>query len=374
MSAPPVRPTKPPGAAAQRGAESAGGEGARPAATSELEAGDSGRRWSARSPEFARTVGRSVGVQSAALLLALGILVAVVGVQNANFFLPANFANIGVIGSLLALVALAETIVMIAGGLDISVGPIAGVSSVVAALALQGATGTGIGVLAGLGAGLAAGLINGVLITAFQVNAVIATLATYSAYGGLAYIFTSGSAVAIGNATFLSLATAKFLGVPLPVWIDLGTAAILIAFMHYTDFGRNIYAIGANAVAARLAGIRVNRYLVAIYALSGLLSGLAGVMLAAQTALGQGSSGAEQLSLAAITAVLLGGTALTGGRGTILGTVLAVIVLSTLNDGLILLGVSSYYQLVVEGVVLVGAVTLQQRPWRNWRRQTGETP
>jgi ribose/xylose/arabinose/galactoside ABC-type transport system permease subunit len=156
-------------------------------------------------------------------------------------------------------------------------------------------------------------------------------------------------------------------GIPISVVILAVVALALIAFMRTTDIGRNIYAMGGNPIAARLAGIPVERYKLGIYGFAGLIAGLAGVILTARTTAGQPGSGTQDLALTSITAVLLGGTALAGGRGTIFGTVLGVLIIGTLDDGLILLNISSFYQLVAQGTVLIFAVIIQVRPWQQWQ-------
>jgi ribose transport system permease protein/L-arabinose transport system permease protein len=204
-------------------------------------------------------------------------------------------------------------------------------------------------------------------VTAFKLNAVIATLATYSAYQGFAYLVTNGVSISVSNSAFNNIGSGTVFGIPISVVILAVVALALIAFMRTTDIGRNIYAMGGNPIAARLAGIPVERYKLGIYGFAGLIAGLAGVILTARTTAGQPGSGTQDLALTSITAVLLGGTALAGGRGTIFGTVLGVLIIGTLDDGLILLNISSFYQLVAQGTVLIFAVIIQVRPWQQWQ-------
>jgi ABC-type glucose/galactose transport system permease subunit len=144
----------------------------------------------------------------------------------------------------------------------------------------------------------------------------------------------------------------------------------LLPHLRFTDIGRNIYAIGGNVTAARLAGVRVDRYRVAIFAVTGLVAGVAGIVLAARISSGQPGSGTQDLALSSIAAVLLGGTALTGGKGTILGTILGVLVLGVLSNGLLLMNVSAYWQLIAQGTVLVTVVVLQVKPWSKASRES----
>jgi ribose/xylose/arabinose/galactoside ABC-type transport system permease subunit len=312
-------------------------------------------------------VDQSVGWQNVSLLCALGLLVAIIGARNSDFFLVQNFFNIGAAVALLGLVSVVQTIVIVSGGLDISVGSTAGLASVVAAEAMLHVNSAAVGIAAGLGIGLVAGLFNGLLVTAFKLNAVIATLATYSAYQGFAYLVTNGVSISVSNSAFNNIGSGTVFGIPISVVILAVVALALIAFMRTTDIGRNIYAMGGNPIAARLAGIPVERYKLGIYGFAGLIAGLAGVILTARTTAGQPGSGTQDLALTSITAVLLGGTALAGGRGTIFGTVLGVLIIGTLDDGLILLNISSFYQLVAQGTVLIFAVIIQVRPWQQWQ-------
>jgi L-arabinose transport system permease protein len=308
----------------------------------------------------------AVGAQNVSLLIALALLVAIIGVQNDAFFLTSNLINIGVAVSLLGVVAIVMTVVIVSGGLDISVGSTAGLASVAAAEAMTHVDSAVLGIAAGLACGALAGLLNGLFITVGRVNPVIATLATYSAYRGVAFAVTNGEAVTIDNDTFVTLGSDRVAGIPVPVIVLALVAVAFFVFLRHTDIGRNIYAMGGNPVAARLAGISLSKYRLGIYTLSGTVAGLAGVLLAAKTLAGEPSAGTNGLELEAITAALLGGCALAGGKGTIVGALLGVIILGVLDNGLILLNVASFYQLIAKGALLVVAVMIQE--WRSGRR------
>jgi ribose transport system permease protein len=228
-----------------------------------------------------------------------------------------------------------------------------------------------VGIIAALVAGLACGLLNGVIIIYGRVNAVIATLATLAAYKGLAQILSGGRSQGYtgSDPVFTALARGTFMGIPLLIWIFAAVALAAGLFLKYTDIGRNIYAIGGNPTAARLSGMNLNRYIIGTYILVGIVAGLAGVLLTARTGSGQPVSGSEGLELEAITAAALGGAALTGGKGTITGTVLAVILLGVLSNGLTVLGVNPFWQNVAKGALLVVAIVIQQR--RSGQRAVG---
>jgi L-arabinose transport system permease protein len=310
-----------------------------------------------------------VGEQNLGLLLALAVLVVVIRSQSPYFFLSSNLLNIGSAISILGVLAIVQTVVIVSGGLDISVGSIAGLTSVVTATVLADGSGVGLGVLAGLGVGLAAGTFNGILITFGRVNPVIATLATFSAFRGAALLVVNGNSVGVTNTSFNYIGSGRILGIPVPFVIYLGVAAIFFVALRYTDIGRNVYALGGNPTAARLAGTNLTRYKLGVYMLSGLIAGLAGILLTARTTSGQPISGSQGLELASITAALLGGAALDGGKGTIVGAFLGVTILGVLENGLTLLNVSSFYQDVARGVLLIAAVVLQEFRWGSLRRR-----
>jgi ribose transport system permease protein/L-arabinose transport system permease protein len=305
------------------------------------------------------------GAQNISLLIALALLVAVIGSQNQDFFRTSNLINIGVAISVLGVVSIVMTVVIVSGGLDISVGSTAGLASVAAAGALTAVDSAGFGIAAGVAIGAVAGAVNGLIITFGRVNPVIATLATYSAYRGVAFALTDGKAVAVDNDTFIALGSDRIWGIPYPVIVLVLVAIAFFVFLRYTDIGRNVYAIGGNPIASRLAGISLTKYRLGIYTLSGAVAGLAGVLLTAKTLAGEPSAGTQGLELEAITAALLGGCALAGGKGTIVGALLGVTIIGVLDNGLILLNVPSFYQLIAKGALLVLAVMIQE--WRTGR-------
>ncbi len=343
-----------------------------------------------------------IGADNLSLVFALALLVFLISVVSqwfgleggSRFFIWQNLMNslaqaIVIVG----LLAIGETVVIIAGALDISVGSIASIGSVVAASVLVG-TGTvgGLGilptenvpvaVLAGIGAGMAAGVVNGLIVTKLRVNPIIATLGTLAAFAGVAFLLApEGKPIGVVTSpefTWMAqgrfweslpvpdLAGGKWTGIPILTLILVIVAIFVHIIMSYTDFGRAIYAIGGNAVAARLAGINTTRVRILMYILSGGIAGLAGVLLAARTTSGNPING-NGLELQAITAVFLGGAATDGGKGTIMGTFLAVIMVGVLNNGMNLLGFNTFIQRVALGLLLVAAVAISQ--WRQSRAE-----
>jgi ribose transport system permease protein len=310
-----------------------------------------------------RRVLDTIGVQNLSLLVALGALVAIIGAQNSDFFLISNIETIGTTVSVVGILAVVQTVVMLIGGLDISVGSAAGLTSVVSAMVFTSQGSAVLGILAALVVGMLAGLFNGLVIIYGRVNAVIATLATYAGYRGLANLISDGSAQGYTgtDSTFIFIARGTVAGIPVLIWILVIFALAAHLLLRYTDIGRNLYAMGGNATAARLAGININRYVIACYVIAGITAAIAGIMLTARTGSGQPTSGSQGLELQSITAAALGGVSLRGGKGAIPGTILAVLLLGVLQNGLTILNVNSFWQDIAQGFLLVIAVILQQR-------------
>lgn len=313
-----------------------------------------------------------VGAQIIGLVIALVAVMALFGFLNPAYLELSNLAVIGETVTVVGLLALVQTVVIICGALDISVGSQTGLASVISAMAF---TATGSNPLLGAGAaiavGIACGVVNGLIIVYGRVNAVIATLATLAAYKGVAQLVSNGRAqgYVLGDDVFIFIARGSIALIPVQVWILLLVAVGVFVLLRFTDIGRNIYAIGGNDTAARLAGIHINRYLISVYALAGIVSAIAGIILTARTGSGQPTSGSEGLELQAITAAALGGCALKGGRGGVVGTLLAVILLGALSNGLNVVGVNAFWQNVAQGALLVVAVIIQQR--RSGERAVG---
>jgi L-arabinose transport system permease protein len=310
---------------------------------------------------------KRVGTHNFALLIALAALVAIFGSLRPDiFFLIRNILNIGQAIAILGILATAQTIVIVSGGLDISVGAVVGMSTVCIALAVGWTGSPLISILFGVAVGAAAGIVNGLIITVGRINAVIATLGTMAVFRGVAFIISNGQSISVFDPAFRFIGDGKVFGAPVTILVLVAIVAIFYVMMGYTIIGRNIYAIGGNPVVARLAGLNVRRYQVGIYMLSGATAGLAGMLLAARTGSGQPISGSEGLELEAITAAVLGGCALTGGKGTIVGGLLGVLIIGVLDNGLILTSVPTFYQMVAKGVLLIAAVIIAEQQARRY--------
>ncbi|WP_406424731.1 ABC transporter permease [Streptomyces sp. NBC_00842] len=310
--------------------------------------------------------------QYVSLVGALVLILTLFGILNDNYLSLSNMQVIAEAATITGLLAIVQTVVIICGGLDISVGSQVGVASVVSAMVFT-TTGSNafVGMVAAIGVGLLIGVVNGLVIVYGRVNPTIATLAGLAAYKGLAQLLSDGRAqgYVLNNDVFIFLGRGKVAGLPVMVWILVVVALTVHLLLKYTDIGRNLYAIGGNDTAARLAGININKYLICVYVLIGIVAATAGILLTARTGSGQPVSGSEGLELKAITAAALGGAALKGGKGGIGGTLLAVALLACLENGLTVEGINAFWQNVAQGVLLVAAVVIQQR--RNGERAVG---
>jgi ribose transport system permease protein len=320
-----------------------------------------GRNGKGKGPGFmAGPAGRQLG-----LVIALALLCVVGAITAPSQFLDIdNVLTILRLSAVIGVVSIGMTFVIIAGGIDLSVGALVALSSVwattLATQRLAEDTHWIVMVFTALAVGACAGLVNGIVIAYGRVVAFIATLAMLAAARGLAEILANKRTQIVQNRDFLSFFSGDVFGVPtlVIIWalVSLGGWILL----NRTTFGRHTFAVGGNAEAARLAGIRVQRHTLKIYVLSGIACGIAAVMLMARTTTGTSTHGVLY-ELDAIAAVVIGGTLLIGGRGTIVGTVLGVLIFQTLSNVFVLNNLSSSAQAVARGVIIVLAVLLQTR-------------
>jgi ribose transport system permease protein len=298
------------------------------------------------------------------LVLALVLLV-VVGVATGGerFWSFGNFTTILSLAAVIGVVSIGMTFVITSGGIDLSVGSVLGLASIWAStLATQYAAedyGWWVIVVTAMAVGLAAGLINGALIAYGKVPAFIATLAMLAAARGLAEIIAGRQTQVVEVDAFFDVFQAKPLGLPVIVWIFVVVAAAGWFLLNRTTFGRRTVAVGGNPEASRLAGIKIKRHTLYLYGLSGLAAGIGGVMILARTTAGSSTNG-SLYELDAIAAVVVGGTLLVGGRGTITGTVLGVLIFATLTNVFVINNIDSSVQAIAKGAIIVGAVLLQQ--------------
>jgi ribose transport system permease protein len=300
------------------------------------------------------------------ILILAGLIVAFAIAEPDSFATVNNARNLATNAAILLVIAVGMTFVIITAGIDLSVGSVLVFAGVVSAKVMNGLGGNGwdviiIGLVVALGCGLAWGVLNGILITKARVPPLIVTLGTLGMALGLAQIITGGVDVReVPARLVISLGVGRaFDQIPWLVAIAAGVAIVFGIWLALTRFGRHTYAIGSNDEAARRAGINVDRHLIAVYGLSGTLAGLAGFMSLARfatTTIGGHSTD----NLQAIAAVVLGGTSLFGGIGTVLGTVVGVFIPAVLENGFVITGVDPFWRDVAVGAVLIGAVYLDQ--------------
>ncbi|WP_269585084.1 ATP-binding cassette domain-containing protein [Roseibium sp. Sym1] len=293
------------------------------------------------------------------LLVFYVVLLAVFSVLSPYFLTTGNLSTIGTNMAFIGLMAAAGTPLIIGGGLDLSVAAVAGLSGVIVALMHAAGINIWAGCFVALLAGGSVGLLNGLIATGLRLNPLIVTLGTMSIFTGLSMVLTGGLSKPLFLPAFNWLGSGRLFGLPVPVLLMVTVFVAFWLLLSRTPFGRFVYATGGNADASTLLGVPVQRTQIILYVLSGLSGALAGIVLAAMLGAAAPNAAGPHL-LTIIAAIILGGTSLFGGRGSVWGTLIAVLILGTLNNGLTLLNVSSFWQDVTRGVVLLLAVGLDQ--------------
>ncbi len=323
-------------------------------AKNELGEFPSGRRWELRGIDWKR----------AGLPVAIVVLSVFFYLMNANYVTATNIANVSRQASVLAIATVGQNIIILSGGIDLSQGSVLGLISVVSAtlVKLYGAV---VGALMAMMVAMIIGIVQGLIVAIGKVQAFIVTMAGVSFLRGAAYIYTNGLPVTGLEGSFLTLGTGHALGVPIPAFVALVCFVLGELFLNRTKAGRYMYAIGGNEQAAVLSGINVKAHKVLAFAISGFMAGLASVVLTARIGSGQPTLG-EGFQLESIAAAVIGGTSLRGGEGTMVGTFLGVVLISIISNGLNLMRVSSFIQLMITGGIIVLAAALDI-----WSKETG---
>jgi ribose transport system permease protein len=312
-----------------------------------------------------RLIRRGLNSSPAYMFAVLVVMFAVFTILSPTTFpTQANVKNLVVDTSIVLVMSVGMTYVMVAAGFDLSIGSVLVFAGICAVKTMSWVGGQGYGTaLAGLIAallgGTAWGLFNGFCVTRLRVPALITTLGTLGAALGIANLMTNGNDISVSQKSMIQLQIDDVLGMPWIVWLSLVVVLIGGAVLRYTRFGRHTYVIGSNDEAARRAGINVSAHLVKLYAISGALAGLAGMMSLVRfstTTIG----GHSQDALTVITGVILGGTSLYGGYGVVLGTVIGIFIPTVLQNGLVVQNVQPFWQNVAIGFILIGAVYLDQ--------------
>jgi ribose transport system permease protein len=303
-------------------------------------------------------------------LIALALMVAALSLASDKFLTVDNGLNVLRQISINLCLSLGMTLIILSGGIDLSVGSVLALCGAVAAGLLKNGIAlprfnvllefTVVGaILAGLLVGVVLGTFNGIMITRLRLPPFVATLGMLSIARGLTMLWTGGFPITGLGASFGFMGTGQWLGVPMPVWISAALVALFVVVLRRTCFGRYVYAVGGNERAALFSGVNVNRIKLLVYTLGGTLSAVAGLLVTSRLDSATPNAGFSY-ELDSIAAVVIGGTSLSGGRGSVWGTVLGCLIIGVLNNGLVLLEVSPFWQQVIKGGVILAAVALDK--------------
>ncbi|MDR3587073.1 MAG: ribose ABC transporter permease [Desulfosporosinus sp.] len=273
------------------------------------------------------------------------------------FFTVTNLFNVARQVSITAIIAAGMTLVILIAGIDLSVGSILAFSGATIAGMLTAQIALPLAIVLALLVGVLFGLTNGLIVTKFGVPAFIVTLALMTIGRGMTLVYTKGYPLVVSNSSFRTIGGGKILGLPLPIIIMLVVYAVMYWVLHYTSFGRYVYAIGGNEEASRLSGIRVDQVKIVVYGISGLLSSLSALIYTSRLMSAQPTAGVG-VELDAIAAVIIGGTSLAGGKGGIIGTLIGALIMGVLDNVLNLTNVSPFYQSIAKGLVILVAVII----------------
>jgi ribose transport system permease protein len=294
------------------------------------------------------------------LIASFVLLCVIFATQSENFLTLGNLENVSKQLAVVGVVSIGMTIVLISGGVDLSVGSVAALSGVVTSLLwIEVGIPLPIATLLGLLSGSLVGFFNGYMVTFMKINPLITTLGTFSIVRGLAFVLSAGQTNQLNNEVFKFLGRGEVFGISFSLLLMIALYVFFFVVMRYTQFGRNLYAIGGSPDASRLAGIAVTRHLLIAYTLCGTLAALSGLIISSQLA-SSAPRAATGLEFTVITAVILGGTSLAGGKGTLVGTLVGVIILRTLSNGMTITNVESWWQDVASGTALIVAVGFDQ--------------
>lgn len=297
-----------------------------------------------------------IGGDKIVLMAAIVAVFVLFTALNKNFFSWANIVNILVAASLIGMVAIGHTYLIIAGQNDLSPGSLAAFSGVMVGLLLSFGMPVIVAIILTLAAAAVVGIFNAWMVNKIKLEAFIATLVTQSIIRGLAYIICDGKPIAISNQSFIKIGIARFLGIPLSVWLMIICFIVFGFILAKTKFGRSVYAIGGSAEAARLAGLNPKRIITICFIMIAVLTSLGGIVFASRMNAGQPAANIN-LEFDAITAVILGGVSFAGGVGSMGGTILGVILIQAFNTGLTMVNVPSFWQFVARGGLLLFALT-----------------
>jgi ribose transport system permease protein len=314
-------------------------------------------------PRLMTLARRALAIRQSGILIPFLVALVALSILSPSFLRFQNLTNILDQQAGIIIVACAGTLVLIAGGIDLSVGAIYGLAGATSAQ-IATSVSTPVGILCGLGLGLAFGLVNGLVVTRFRVNALIGTLAMSFVVSGIGAVLTKGNlVVAFDHPDFQRFAATRILGMTSAAWMMIVIAIAVGVLLSRTTFGRYVYASGGNAEAARLGGVRVNGIRLATFALSGVSAAMAGVIDASRVLSAQASSG-QFLTFTVLTGIIVGGTSIIGGEGSVRRTVVGCLFVALVANGFNLLGLDPFYQQITLGVILLLAVGID-----SWSRR-----
>lgn len=309
---------------------------------------------------FLESLSRFLARDAVALIIALLIMMVVFSVTSPHFLNLRNMLNIGRSVAIMGTAAAGVTIGLIGGVFDLSIASVADLTAVVTSIVhLNYGVPAGLAMIIGLLIGLLCGVTNGLIVVNLRINPIIGTLATAGIFRGIAFLLTKGQSHAVPGDGFRWLGRVKVAGIPSALIVMLIVMLVAHIILRYTKFGRNTYAIGGNPLASRLAGINVDRQRILLFMVVAFCASLSGLVLLSKlgTMIPNASAGTE---LAVIAAAILGGTALSGGAGTIQGTLVGVLILGTLRNGLVINNVNAYWQAIASGIALIIAVGIDR--------------
>ena len=293
------------------------------------------------------------------LILIFAVMFVTTSLTVDHFFSIENMLGLALSISQIGMVACTMMFCLASRDFDLSVGSTVAFAGVLCAMVLNATNNTFLAIVAAVAAGSVIGWVNGAVIAYLRINALITTLATMEIVRGLGFIVSHGQAVGVSSDTFIALGGLSFFGVSLPIWVTLVCFIVFGVLLNQTVYGRNTLAIGGNPEASRLAGINVERTRVVIFLIQGAVTALAGVILASRITSGQPNA-AQGFELNVISACVLGGVSLLGGRATISGVVIGVLIMGTVGNVMNLLNIDAFYQYLVRGAILLAAVLLDQ--------------
>ena len=299
-------------------------------------------------------------VRQFGLLIIIALMVIVMSIVSDVFLTPNNLINVLRQVSINGILAVGLTFVILTGGIDLSVGSLVAVTGVIVGdLLLKGYSvpvAIGVSVLASI----LFGVFNGTMVAYFSLPPFIATLATQTIGNGFALVYSKGRPFAISNAVFKNIGKGSMMGIPIPILIMASVCLIAVILLNFTTFGRHVYALGGNRHATKLSGVRTKRVELVVYAISGACAAIVGIILASRISSGQPTAG-NGYELDAIASVAIGGTSMSGGVGKLGGTIMGFIIIGLLSNSLTLLNVSSFYQDIVKGFIILFAVLMDMR-------------